>query len=316
MAPPSPRRPGFSRRAQYGIFASYVVAVVGAGIGLLLVLTARFDPEGHSALQGFLTDITAPISSAGRATVNTVKNSSAGISNYFDAASKNEAMNREVKAARMGLIKGAAAEQENRRLRAMVGLIERSTSKPVAVARLISSTGSSSRRYATLAAGSVDGVKRGQPIVGPDGLVGRVVQANQITARVLLIVDGGNIVPVKRASDGVPAFAIGLGNGMLEIRPLTAGNNPFNPKDVFITSGSGGIYRPGIPVAVAVRKTREGTFARARENPASLDFAVVEQPFVAPTALPPEVEPPPGEAQAASGAPKAATPAAKPNEAQ
>lgn len=292
MAPPSPRRPGFSRRAQYGIFASYMIAVAGALLGLLLVITARFDPQGHSALQGFLADITSPISNASRAVMNGLRNSGGSVGHYFNAASKNAAMERELKAARLKLINGAAAEQENRRLRAMMGMIERNSMVPVAKARLISSSGVSSRRFATLAAGRLDGVTNGQPVVGPDGLVGRIIETSQVTSRVLLIVDGGNIVPVKRATDSIPALAIGLGNGLIELRPLSIGNNPFNPGDIFITSGSGGIYRPGIPVAIAVRKTREGTIARPRANPATLDFALVEPAYVAPAALPPVVEPP------------------------
>jgi rod shape-determining protein MreC len=303
MAPPSPRRPGFSRRAQYGIFASYVIAVAGALLGLLLVLTARFDPQGHSALQGFLADITSPISNVSRAAVNAVRNSTGSVGHYFDAASKNAAMERELKATRLKLIREQATQQENRRLKMTLGMIERSGGKPMAVARLISSSGVSSRRYATLAAGRIDGVTNGQPVVGPDGLVGRVIETSQVTSRVLLIVDGGNIVPVKRVTDGIPALAIGQGDGMIELRPLSIGNNPFNPGDVFITSGSGGIYRPGIPVAVAVRKTREGTIARPRANPATLDFGIVEPAYVAPAALPPVTEAPVNEAAPAKPKP-------------
>ena len=83
---------------------------------------------------------------------------------------------------------------------------------PVVRAALVSSTGASSRRYATLSAGASDGVANGQPVVGPDGLVGRIVSVGRVSARVLLIVDGGNVTPVKRSTDGAPALAIGTGD--------------------------------------------------------------------------------------------------------
>ncbi len=290
MAPPSSRRPGFSRRAQYGIFASYVIAIIGAGIGLLLVITARFDPEGHTALQGVLTDITSPITRTVRSITGGTKSFGENISDYFDAASKNADMRKEVGLARDKIIKAQATEVENQRLRNLIGMIDRTTDRRIATARLISSSGVSSRRYATFGAGAIDGVAKGQPVIGPLGLVGRIVQVNQVTARVLLITDGGNIVPVKRASDGLPAFAIGKGDGTLEIRPLNTADNPFNPKDVFITSGSGGIYRPGIAVAIAAQKTREGATAFPRENPGALDFAFTEQSYVATDVMPPTTE--------------------------
>ena len=67
MAPPTYRRPGFSRRAQYSLFAGYLIAVLGALVGALLLFTAQFDPQGHNALRGFLGDIVSPISGVGRA---------------------------------------------------------------------------------------------------------------------------------------------------------------------------------------------------------------------------------------------------------
>ena len=281
MAPPSPRRPGFSRRAQYSLFAGYVAAVFGALIGLLFILTARFDPEGNAALQSFFGDVFAPVSSAGRTVVNTVQSGSEGVSAYFFAASKNRAMAQELKAARLKLIEGQRDAREVKRLKKMLAVVERLPAR-VVTAQLVSSTGSSSRRYAMLAAGQSDGVLPGQPVRSPDGLVGRIAQAGQWSARVLLIVDSGNIVPVKRASDGVPALAYGMGDGRLNLRPLAAGTNPFKAGDIFITSGTGGVYQPGIPVAIGVKSDRDGTVGRPLADPARLDFAIVEQEFIEP----------------------------------
>ncbi|MFM5914432.1 MAG: rod shape-determining protein MreC [Chakrabartia godavariana] len=287
MAPPSPRRPGFSRRAQYGIFASYVIAVFGAAFALLLVLTARFDPDGHSALQSILADVTSPVSAAGRTALTAVGDVGESIGAYVDAAAKNKAMSRELAAARKKLIEADVLRVENRRLKQLLGM-SADTAPPVARAALVSSTGSSSRRYATLSAGAADGVANGQPVLGPDGLIGRVVSVGRVSARVLLIVDAGNVTPVKRTLDGAPALAMGSGDGRLILRPLTSGVQ-FKPGDLFVTSGSGGIYRPGIPVARAIDRGREGTKARPMADPARLDFAVVEPVF--------QMRPPPAPSQ-------------------
>lgn len=287
MAPPSPRRPGFSRRVQFSLFAGYVFAIVGALFALLLVVTARVDPAGHAALQSIATDITSPISSTLRAAVNTVKDLGGGTAAYFDAASKNRVMSQELKLARAKLIEGEANALENRRLKRLLAIVEQPKPRPV-TARIVSSSATSSRRYATLAAGAVNGVEVGQPVRAADGLVGRIVQRGQFASRVLLIIDSEIIVPVKRVSDGAPALAIGLGDGRIELRTLAAGTNPFKVGDVFVTSGTGGIYTPGIPVAVTVRRTRDSTFGRPLANPASLDFAIVEPVYIAPL---PAIEP-------------------------
>lgn len=289
MAPPSPRRPGFSRRAQYSLFAGYVAAVGGILVGLLLILTARFDPAGHAALQGFFSDLFSPISSTVRNIGANLRNAGGEVGAYFNAAAKNAEMTRELEAARRKIVNGETAALENHRLKRLAALVER-LPKGVTAARLVSSTGASSRRYATLAAGAADGLKVGQPVRTSEGLVGRVVQVGQLSSRVLLIIDGGNIVPVRRVPDGVPALAYGLGDGRIDLRPLAAGTNPFKVGDLFVTSGTGGIYQPGIPVAIGVKHNREGTIARPLADPSRFDFAVAEPEF----AIPP---PPPAESK-------------------
>jgi rod shape-determining protein MreC len=288
MAPPSPRRPGFSRRAQYGIFATYVIAIFGALMALLLVLSARYDPAGHAALQMLIADITSPISNAGRSLLASMGGAGDSISAYFDAASKNKTMEAELKASRRAVVQGQSDAIENQRLKGLLGI--RDAGKvPFVAARLVASSSSSSRRYATLAAGRSQGIVEDQPVRTVDGLVGRVVQTGQISSRVLLIIDGKHVLPVKRASDGLAALAMGMGDGMLEIRPLASNANPFKIGDVFVTSGTGGIYRPNIPVAKALRRTRMGALAAPLADPATLDFALVEPAFL--PELPAPVEP-------------------------
>ena len=157
------------------------------------------------------------------------------------------------------------------RLKRLAKVVEAPTAS-VAVARLIASTGASTRRYATLSAGTLNGVATGQPVRSPEGLVGRVVAVGRLTARVLLITDGGNVVPVKRIGDGMPALANGLGDGTLEVRALEAGSNPFRVGDIFATSGAGGVYPPDVPVAIVRRSNREVAIARPFADPNRLDF--------------------------------------------
>jgi rod shape-determining protein MreC len=291
LAPPQRARPGFSRRAQYTLFAGYVVAVIGVIAGLLLAITARFDPAGHAAIQSVFADLTAPVAIAGRNVSGGVANAYEGVVAYIDAGSKNRALEAELRGARAKLIEAQATERENRRLKRLLRVVERSTS-PLVTARLIASTSANVHRYATLSAGSSSGVMSGQPVRTSEGLVGRVVAAGRVTARVLLIIDSGNVVPVKRLSDGLPALATGRGDGALVIRALQAGGNPFKANDLLVTSGAGGIYPPGVPVAVIRVLTNDAAIARPLADPARLDLAVVERPFEAQGDLPPAPDAP------------------------
>ena len=153
------------------------------------------------------------------------------------------------------------------------------TERPVVTTRLVASTSSSTRRFALIGAGYRQGVQIRMPVRGANGLVGRVLEVGPNTARVLLVTDPENVVPVRRASDGIAAFSEGLADGRLRLRLINIGVNPLRRGDVFVTSGSGGIYRPGIPVAQVEALLSDGAIARIVSDPAASEFVLVEHVF-------------------------------------
>jgi rod shape-determining protein MreC len=290
MAPSRHRRRGFSRRVQFSLFIGYVIAIVGVVFSLALVLVARFDPNGFSLLRGAALDITAPISSAGRTAVRGIDSIGHGIGAYFRAGSQNKALRDELKTAQRRLIRARALEYENHRLKQIARLIERQP-RTVVAARLIGSDLAGHRRFATLSAGAGAGVRSGQPVRSADGLVGRIFETGQFASRVVLLTDGGNTIPVRMTRSGVAALAIGRGDGGLDIRALLGGGIPFKRGDVAVTSGTGGVYSPNIPVAVVIRVDGDQALAWPLADPARLDFAIVEPVYQPP--LPPRDERPP-----------------------
>jgi rod shape-determining protein MreC len=274
MAAPQYRRPGFSRKAQYGLFATYVLAVAGAFFAALLLVISIADPTGFAALRTVGSEITAPVARFFDSIRRSVNGMSENTSAYFDAASKNAALNKKVKADNTKLIEASAIKLENKRLRQLLALVEKEPNK-IAVGRLISSSATSGRRLATLSIGANYGLERGQPVRGPDGLIGRIIEVGPTTARVLLITDADNVVPVQRSVDGLPAFASGLSNGLVAIRPIDIGINPFKRGDIIVTSGNGGLYHPNIPYALVLKKTTDGAIARPLANPAFTPYAMV-----------------------------------------
>jgi rod shape-determining protein MreC len=275
MAPPSNRRSGHSKRAQYTNFIGYVAAIGGALVGGVLLLVSTSDATAFSGLRGIAADAAAPASKVTAAGRTQSQGFFAALSGYFLAGSENARLRREVAEARVRLAEAKALEDENRRLKALLGLNE-TDPKPVAIARLIGSTSSSTRRFAILGAGSSQGVEVGMPVRSPLGLVGRVLESGSAASRVLLITDSESVVPVKRASDGVPAFANGRGDGTIQLRLISLGINPLKKGDAFVTSGSGGLYRPGTAVAVVVSLTPDGAIAQPLSDPGTTEFVAVE----------------------------------------
>jgi rod shape-determining protein MreC len=307
MAPPGKRRPGFSRRAQYGVFIGYVVAIGGVVLAVILLAIAIIDPTGFSALRGAAVDVTAPISSATRSVATFFGDLGEGIGNYFRAGSQNAELRAQLGEAQRELNRRQALEHENRRLNALLGLAQQ-TEDEVTVARIVGSTFEAPRRLATLSAGSAAGVAPGQSVRSPDGLIGRVLETGRWASRVILVTDAASNVPVRRARDGTPALAVGRGDGTIELRTLEVGQNPFRRGDILVTSGVGGIFPPNIPVALVTASEGDTAIARPVADPARLDFAIVERVFQPAANGPLGLAPPVAPAPPLAGPPPAASP--------
>ncbi len=274
MAPPA-HRSGSNKRAQLGLFAGYVIAGTGALIGAALLMISLWRPETFQGLRSMASDLTAPAGQAGAAGRVESRSIFEAIAGYYDAGSRNAELEREIAVARVRLAEAEALEQENERLKAVLELAS-GDAETVTTARLIGSTSSSTRRFAYLSAGSAEGVKVGMPVTSPMGLVGRVLETGASSSRVLLLTDQESMVPVRRASDDVIAFAEGRADGSLRLRLINLGINPLEEGDVFVTSGAGGLFRPGIAVAVVTEITEDGGIAQLLSNPAATDIVIVE----------------------------------------
>lgn len=275
MAPP---RPGWSRRAQYGLFFSFLAVIAGLVIGLAMLALSLVSPSAYQGARGAALDVTAPISGALHEVTATVQGLVGGAGNYWDAAHQNARLKRERRAMLQRMVEAKAILQENRQLKAALQLRERSKAA-VASGRIVGSSLSSPRRFAVLSVGSNDGVRVGMPVRSAEGLIGRVVDVGNLASRVLLISDRSNIVPTRLLRGGQPVISTGRGDGTVDLRPLEVGRNPVRRGDIVVTSGTGGLYPPLVPVARVVRLDDDGAIAVPVADPANASFAMVEPAY-------------------------------------
>lgn len=275
MAPPSSRRSGFSKKAQYSLFTGYLLAGAGALLGFGLLVLSLWQPAAFAPVRGVASDAVAPAGSATAAARTGSQGVFEAIAGYFNAGRQNAELRREVEIARIRLAEADAVKAENLRLKGLLGLGEGAT-KPVAVARIVGSTATSGRRHAYISAGANDGVRPGMPVLSERGVIGRVLETGRASARVLLLTDSESVLPVRRASDNVIAFAEGRGDGLLRIRLVNLGVNPLKVGDVMVTSGAGGYYRPGVAVAVIAKLTPDGGIGQLVAEPGATNYVAVE----------------------------------------
>lgn len=275
MAPP---RPGWSRRAQYGLFFSFIAAIAGVAIGLVLLAISIAAPERFRDLKGMALDVTAPISATLNQVRTTVNGLASGAGNYWDAANQNGNLRKQRDAMREQLVTAKAIQLENQQLKSALQLREHVTDA-VAAGRLIGSSFESPRRFAILSAGTRDGVTVGMPVRAAPGLIGRVIDSGFLASRVLLVSDRACTVPARLLRTGQAIIAQGHGDGTIDLKPLEVGRNPFKPGDIVVTSGTGGLYPPLVPLARVIRRSGDNAVAIPLADPASVSFAIAEQPY-------------------------------------
>ncbi|MEJ2404810.1 MAG: rod shape-determining protein MreC [Candidatus Thiodiazotropha sp.] len=156
---------------------------------------------------------------------------------------------------RARLQKFESLEAENMRLR---GLLDSSfkVGDRVLIAELIAVEQDPFRQEVLINKGSTSGLFEGQPVLDANAVVGQVTHINPFSANVLLITDAAHALPVQVNRNGLRTIALGTGLiNRLEL-PHLPNNADIQVGDLLVTSGLGGVFPPGYPVAEVIEVKR------------------------------------------------------------
>ncbi len=169
----------------------------------------------------------------------------------------------------------ASLEAENMRLRDLLDSSFKIGDR-VLIAELIAVDMDPYRQLVLLNKGSNSGIFKGQPVLHANAVMGQVIHVNRFTSSVLMITDASHALPIQVNRNGLRTVAIGSGRiNELEL-PNLPNNADIEIGDLLVTSGLGGRFPPGYPVATVTSIMREPgePFARIKAQPsAHLDRA-------------------------------------------
>lgn len=142
----------------------------------------------------------------------------------------------------------SALEAENRHLRM---LLKSSVNIPerVLIAELLTVDFDPYRHQILLNKGTRDGVHVGQPLLDQHGVIGQIIHANAFTSLAILITDANHVLPVQVNRNGLRTLAVGTGNFRELELPYIPNNEDIRVGDLLVTSGLGGRFPRGYPVA-------------------------------------------------------------------
>jgi rod shape-determining protein MreC len=141
----------------------------------------------------------------------------------------------------------AQLERDNQRLRTLLELQKESPDR--VTAPVISREGAGWWRQLLLGQGSINGIRAGQAVVGPGGLVGLVGSVTPTTASVTLLTDPRSRVGVWVGRTQHHGLLTGIGTARPLLRFLEK-DPQARPGDVVVTSPASTLVPPNLPVGV------------------------------------------------------------------
>ncbi|TPE60515.1 rod shape-determining protein MreC [Sandaracinobacter neustonicus] len=315
------RRTSFARRDSNLALLGALFAGVVIAFALLMLLLQRVNPDLGTRMRGATADALSPIISVAMAPVEGVRRLGALIGDHMNVVDKNRELAADLKAAQRRAAETERLAAELDRMEALLAL-RRPERRLVASAVASAVSAEAGQRQAILSAGLSDGVKPRMPVIASGGLAGRVTDVGQGASRMMLLTDADSRIPVKVLRTGWTGLAVGTGGTLLDFQfDIASGSDKIRVGDRLVTSGDGGLFPPGIPVAVIIDAEANPPRARPLANPTGLGTVMIEAPWLPPPSF---VAAPPAAPEAdkvvpaavPGTAPAAATPAAKPPAAQ
>jgi len=153
-------------------------------------------------------------------------------------------------------------KSENLRLRELLQASKK-VSEHILIGELLSVSLEPFTRQILINKGSNNDVYLGQPLVDAEGAMGQIIHVGPFSSSAMLITDANHAIPVQVNRNGLRAIAVGTGaTENLDI-PYLPISSDIMEGDLLITSGLGGRFPTGYPVATVTQVTKDPTLPYA-----------------------------------------------------
>ena len=178
---------------------------------------------------------------------NLIKNTYTNVKEYSTFFNNYKRDKIELKKLKSNYVSREIIEFENKELKELINDYVSSSDK--ILAKIIVDHDSPFLKSIIINKGSKDNIKIGTNIYDQSYLVGRVIEVNFKTSRVLLLSDLNSNIPVTIAPQNIQAIVTGTGDDYGEIKYIKEITpTEFEDKSIVYSSGTGAIFKSGIPI--------------------------------------------------------------------
>ncbi|EKP0260736.1 rod shape-determining protein MreC [Aeromonas sobria] len=229
---------------QLRLFLAVIISIAA------IVADSRFGVFTH--VRVYLSSLVSPLQYMANAPGTLLDTMSTQVQTRADLIEQTKLQEQQLFTLRSRLLKMDHLEHENQRLRELLGSPVHKESRKM-VAELLSVDSDPFSHQVLINKGALNGVYNGQAVITDQGVIGQVLHVGSTTSRVLLITDSSHGIPVRVLRNDLRAIASGSGElDTLELRNLPR-NTDIQVGDLLVTSGLGGRFPEGYPVATVTR---------------------------------------------------------------
>ncbi len=216
-------------------------------ISIFIILLSSLDFRIIRILKSGISEVVYRSSFVVSIPENFFKNTFFEISDYTSFYNDYKKNREELNYLKSKNISSEITQNENKELKELINDYVSSSDK--ILAKIIVDHESPFLKSIIINKGSKDDIKIGTNIYDQSYLVGRVIEVNYKTSRVLLLSDLNSNVPVTIAPQNIQAIITGSGDNLGQIKYIKDGiSDQFSEKSIAYTSGTGAIFKSGVPI--------------------------------------------------------------------
>ena len=216
---------------------------------IFIIVLGKYNFKGVNFLKLSIKEIVYRTTFIVSVPENFVISSYQTINDHFSLYSNYKNLKKDYESLKATKLNADFLKSENEALKSKIDDV--STQSSELLAKVIIDKKSPFLRSVIVNRGSKDNVVLGMAVLDEKFLVGKVVEVNYSTSRVLLLSDLNSKIPVSIEPNGVQSILSGSGSSYGEIQYIKEDYELENNSEIF-TSGSGGIFRSGIPIGKTI----------------------------------------------------------------
>ena len=235
-------RSAFLKRGTQQRFSLFVLVI----LSILFIFLETIDSKPLNLLRSFVKDVVYRSAVVVSIPFEGISNFAGFFDEHINLHSNYKQLIEENKKLQDSLLEESFLQLENSQLRKLIDEQVKSSSNLVS-ARVIIDKQSPYLNSFVINIGNNKNIKNGMSVLDGKNFIGRIVDVNYFSSRVLLVTDLNSKIPAISNPKGIHAILSGHGTKEPSLDYLPK-NHSIEDGDLIFTSGREGIFSPGIPI--------------------------------------------------------------------